>query len=406
MAEQFLCRLALPTGEIVERVMTADSEPALRRELEGKDCLVLDMRKRSALGAALGGLFSVKPRIPAREFLFFNQEFSALLRAGLPILTSLDILIERRKNVVFRKALLDIRDRVKGGQSLSEAFAAQGELFPSLYASSLASGERSGELPSVLKRYLDYSRKVLAIRKKVVSASIYPTMIVVLAVIVIGIMVFQVIPAFSGFLKELGTDLPLSTQILVAVSVFLRAHVLVIAASLAAGIVSFVFWRKTPAGRIAFDRVKMRIPLAGPVMHAYAQNRFTRTLGTLVAGGIPLVTSLDLAGRAVGNRYLERKIAEVTVGVREGQPLWQSLERTEQISDMTVEMIKVGESTGALTEMLDAASEFSEEEIDYKLNKLITIIEPAMLVFMALVVTGVLLALYMPMIRAAGSSRF
>lgn len=406
MADQFVCRLALPTGEIVERVMTADTESALRRDLEAKDCLVLELRRRSAAAAAIGGILQIKPRLNSREFLFFNQEFSALLRAGLPILTSLDILIERRKNPVFRKALVDVRDRVKSGEALSDAFGAQGDLFPKLYCSSLASGERSGELPTVLKRYIDYSRKVLAIRKKVVSASIYPSVIVVAAAIVISIMVFVVIPKFNEFLTEMGTDLPVSTQILVGGAVFLRAHVVTIGAGLVAAIVAFVLWKRTPAGKIGFDRIKMRIPLAGAIMHDYAQNRFTRTLGTLVSGGIPLVTSLELASRAVGNFFFERKLLEVTNGVREGQSLWESLERTGLVSDMAVEMIKVGESTGALTEMLDSASEFSEEEIDYKLNKVITIIEPVMLVFMALVVTGVLLALYMPMIRAAGSSRF
>ena len=166
---QFVCRMALPTGEIVERAVVADSEAALRREMEEKDMLVLELRRHSPVFSAIGEALAVRSRIAAREFLFFNQEFSALLRAGLPILTSLDILIERRKNLVFKKALTNIRERVKSGESLSDAFLAQGELFPKLYAASLASGERSGELPNVLKRYIAYTRSILAVRKKVVG---------------------------------------------------------------------------------------------------------------------------------------------------------------------------------------------------------------------------------------------
>lgn len=403
---QYDCRLALPSGEIVERMMVAADEGALRRELEDKDFLLLELRRRNALLSAVADLVRFRPRIQAREFLFFNQEFSALLRAGLPILTSLDILIERRKNLVFKKALVDIRDRVKSGEQLSEAFSAQGDLFPKLYGSSLASGERSGELPTVLKRYITYTRNIMNIRKKVVSAMIYPAILVTLSVVLIGVMMFYVIPNFSSLLKELGTDLPLLTQGLIDFSLGLRHNWLLIAVVAVGSVGGTIAWYKSDAGRVAIDRLSLRIPLVGRVIHDYAQNRFTRTLATLLSGGIPLVTSLELAARAVGNAFLEKEMMGVTVKVREGQPLWESLERTGQVSDMAVEMIKVGESTGALSDMLDNASEFSEEEIDHRLNKLITMIEPAMLIFMAMVVTIVLLALYMPLMKAIGTSKY
>jgi type IV pilus assembly protein PilC len=403
---QFVCRMALPTGEIVERTLVADSESALRRELEDKDMLLLEFRRQSPVFSAIGEALSVKTRLNPREFLFFNQELSALLRAGLPILTSLDILIDRRKNPVFRKALVDIRDRVKGGEALSDAFAAQGALFPKLYAASLASGERSGELPSVLKRYIAYTRSILAIRKKVVGALIYPAILVCASLILISIMVFFVIPNFSGLFKDLGTDLPFYTQALVDVADIFRSHWKLIIAAVIGGVTAFIVWKRSAAGRVGFDLLLMRLPLVGSVIRDYAQNRFTRTLSTLLAGGIPLVTSLELAGRAVGNAVLEKEILGVTVKVREGQPLWESLERTGYITEMAVEMVKVGESTGSLVEMLDNASEFSEEEIDYRLSNMVTLIEPLMLIFMALVVTGLLLAFYMPLIRAAGSSKY
>ena len=403
---QFVCRMALPTGEIVERTLDAADESALRRELEDKDLLVLDLKRRNALLASVSEAVRGRVRVNPREFLFFNQEFSALLRAGLPILTSLDILIDRRKNPAFKKALMDIRDRVKSGEALSDAFAAQGELFPKLYAASLASGERSGELPNVLKRYIVFTRNILAIQKKVVSALIYPAVLLGASVILIAIMVFFVIPNFSGLFKDLGTDLPWYTQMLVDVASGLRGNWPIVAALVVGGAAALFVWKRSEAGKLGWDKLKMKLPLVGGVIRDYAQNRFSRTLSTLVAGGIPLVTSLELAARAVGNRLLEKELLGVTVRVREGQSLWESLEKTGYISDITIEMVKVGESTGALTEMLDSASEFSEEEIDYKLTKLVSLIEPIMLLFMALVVTGLLLAFYMPLIRAAGSSKF
>jgi type IV pilus assembly protein PilC len=403
---QFVCRMALPTGEIVERTVDADSEAALRREFEDKDTLVLEVRRQNALFSAVGGALSMRPRIPAREFLFFNQEFSALLRAGLPILTSLDILIDRRKNPVFKKALENIRARVKGGESLSEAFAAQGELFPKLYGASLASGERSGELPNVLKRYIAYTRSIMTIQKKVVGALIYPAILVCVSIVIVVIMLFKVIPAFATLFTTLGTTLPWQTEILVNTANFLSSMWKPILVAVVGGAVTFGWWKRTPAGRVGFDRLMMALPLVGGVIRDYAQNRFTRTLSTLLAGGIPLVTSLELAARAVGNYVFEKELLGVTVHVREGQSLWESLERTGYVGEMAVEMVKVGESTGSLVEMLDNASEFSEEEIDYRLSKMVTMIEPLMLVFMAVIVTGMILAIYMPLFQAVGTSKF
>jgi type IV pilus assembly protein PilC len=402
---QFFCRLGTPTGEIVERVLVADSEGALRRELESKDYLILDLRRRSPALAALGEALRLRGRVSAREFLFFNQELAALLRAGLPILTSLDILIERRKNPVFRRALADIRDRVKAGEALSDAFAAQGRLFPRLYAASLASGERSGEIPTVLKRYIAYSRAMLAVRRKVTSALVYPSFVVGVSLVVVGILVFYIVPRFRSFLEDFGVELPLVTQLLVSLSTTLVKNWKLLAGGLAAVVVAAAFWARTPRGRASFARLELRLPAIGEILHAYAQNRFTRTLGTLVAGGIPLVTALDLAARAVGNAFVEQALLRVVDRVREGHSLWESLEQTGLISNMAIEMVKVGESTGSLVEMLDSASDFAEEEIDHKLNRMVTLIEPLMIVFLAFMVAGMMMAIYLPLIRAVGQTR-
>jgi type IV pilus assembly protein PilC len=401
---EFVCRVAMPSGEVVERTYVRADEAALRHDLENQDLLVLDLRRRNPWMHEILRALRLRGTIPSRDFLFFNQEFRALIRAGLPIVQSLEILLERRKHKVFRNALVDVRDRVKAGQSLSEAFAAHGSLFPPLYSASLASGERSGELVSVLERFVAYLQKILGIRRKVVSALIYPAVLIVLSILLIMLMVFFIIPKFQEFLSDFGSDLPLITKIIVNSSMFLAGHWVLILGALVAGLGFLAWWGRTEPGRMAFDRFKLRLPLVGTVISEYAQNRFTRTLGTLQSGGIPLVTSLELAARAVGNSVFEHHLLQVTEKVREGQALWQSLDDTELFSDITIQMIKVGESTGALDEMLQSSSDFTDEEIDSNLSRMMSLVEPLMLIFLAVVVGTMLFSIYYPLIQAYGKS--
>jgi type II secretory pathway component PulF len=351
MAE-FRCRVATATGEILERTFESRDEVSLRRELEAKDYLILDVRTPSPLASRVAGLFRFKPRVSAKEFLLFNQELAALLRAGLPVLQSLDILLERRENPTFKAALQDIRERVKSGESLSEAFSAQGGLFPRLYAATLASGERSGELHTVLRRYIEFAKNLLAVRKKVVSALVYPIILVTLMVALMNVVVFYVLPKFQDFLGELNTELPLPTVILLSVAEFAVEYWPYLVGLVVGGFVLVALWRQTEGGKLALDRMSLRIPLVGGIINDYAQNRFTRTLATLQAGGIPLVQSVEMAARAVGNRLYETRLFAVAGKVREGQSLWESVEETGLTSHITVEMIKVGESAGALVAMI------------------------------------------------------
>lgn len=402
----FSARVATVHGEVFEKNYSAADEGSLRRDLEGQDLLVLAVRRRNALLAPLARALKLTGSVSMREFLFFNQELRALIRAGLPIVPSLDILLERRQNKTFKKALIDVRDRVKSGEALSEAFIAQGDLFPKLYAASLASGERSGELVSVLERFVAYMHKVLAIRRKVTSALVYPTILLVLSAALIALMIFYIIPKFETFLGEMGTELPLITRVIVNIATFCKEHWLLLITCSAAAFLACLAWQRTDRGRLALDRFKLRLPIVGGIVHDYAQNRFTRTLATLQSGGIPLVTSLELSARAVGNLVFERKLLQVADQVREGQALWESIDRTGLLSDIAVQMIKVGESTGALDEMLEMSSDFTDEEIDAKLTRMVSLIEPLMLVFMAFVVAVMLLSVYYPMIQAYGQSRF
>jgi type IV pilus assembly protein PilC len=402
---EFHCRLATPAGEIVERTYESHDEASLRRDLEDKDLLVLDLRRSNPFTSQLAALFRFGPRVSSKEFLLFNQELSALLKAGLPVLQSLDVLLERRDNATFKRALGDIRERVRGGESLSEAFSAQGEMFPKLYAATLSSGERTGELPVVLRRYITYSRNLLAVRKKVVSALVYPAILVALMIGLIGLFLFFILPKFREFLTDFGVALPLPTRILLGVAQFAIDHWTAIVLSVAGGIIGLSVWKRTPAGRVAVDRAVLRVPLIGGIVRDYAQNRFTRTLATLLTGGIPLVTALEIGARAVGNAVFEDGLLRVAGRVREGRSLWESLDELKLVAPIAIEMIKVGESTGSLPDMLNDVSDFVDQEIDHKVQRLVSLIEPMLLVFMAFVIGGMLLAVYYPMIQAYGQSQ-
>ncbi|PYT09331.1 MAG: type II secretion system F family protein [Acidobacteria bacterium] len=403
---EFACRLGTPSGDILEETIIAEDETALRHDCERKDLFVISVRRKSGLARLLRNLSPLRPKVSTKEFLLFNQELSALIRAGLPIIASLDILLERRKNHAFRAALEDIRDRVKAGEALSEAFNAQG-LFPKIYSSTLASGERSGEIATVLRRYIAYVKTLLGLRRKVTSALIYPIILMCLSMVLICILIYFVIPNFAKFYTDFGAkDLPLITQILVTFATFVRGNIIVIIAVVIGAAASFSLWRQTEAGSMALDRLKLRLPLLGRVWNSYAISRFSRTLSTLVSGGIPLVTSLEITSGAIGNLVFTRNVQTVAQKVKEGQPLWDSLEKTGLFSNISVEMIKVGESTGALEEMLNSISDFLDEEIDAQLTNIVSLIEPLVLIVMAVLVGGILLAIYYPLLQAYGGQKF
>ena len=395
---EFVARLGAPDGSILERSFTAESEKALRGELSGQ-YLVLGVRRKDTLTALVPGLGPGRT-IKMKEFLLFNQELASLLKAGLPILASLDILTERRKNQVFKRALVDVRDKVRGGMSLSEAFIEQGDLFPRIYGSTLASGERSGEVANVLQRYIAYQKTTMNTRRKVVAALIYPACLFALSIVVIGILIMVVVPGFVDFYADLGADLPLITRLLIGLSTLMTRYILVLLAAVVGLAIAFRAWNRTEAGRLAMDRIKLRIPLVGGILQRFAATRFVRTLGTLLAGGIPAVAALGIAGRAVGNLVFERALIDVERRVREGTGLWQALDDTHLFSDIAIEMTKVGESTGALSDMLVNVADFYDEEIDTRLGTMMSLLEPLMLIFMGFLVAMMLLAIYLPLLKS------
>jgi type IV pilus assembly protein PilC len=394
---EFRCRLGTPSGEVIEGVYVAQSESHLRRELEEKGLHVLALRPRG--GVALRGfsLGTRKPKIARHEFLVFNQELATLLKAGMPLVQSLDILRARLANPVFKAVLDDVHAKVRSGTALSDAFQAHGDLFPSVYTASLMAGERAGNLDAVLRRFVAYAKVVDTVRKKTISALVYPAILIGLAIVLVGIIVIKVVPTFSEFYASFEAELPFSTRVIVAVSDFVRGNLLLLALGGGAAAVAFSAWVKQPGRGALFDRWILKLPVVGDAVHKFSTSQLARTLATLLGGGIPLVNALEIAARSTGNRHLGREMDIVAQRVREGQGFAATLLERRVVPDVAIKMIEVGESTGALQEMLNSLADFYDEEIDTAVGRFVTVIEPSLLIIMGIVIAVIVLALYLPL---------
>ena len=393
---EFRCRLGTTSGEVIEGVYVAQSEAALRRELEDKGLHVLALRPRLGFG---NFAFSTGRQVTRHEFLVFNQELATLLKAGMPLVQSLDILRTRLTNPLFKSVLDDVYEKVRSGTALSDAFAEHGDLFPSVYTASLMAGERAGNLDAVLRRYVAYSKTVDTVRSKTISAMIYPAILIGLAVVLVAIIMVKVVPTFSEFYLSFGSELPLSTRIIVGASDVIRQQFLPILIVLGVGGAVFWNWVRQPGHGPKFDALLLKLPLVGTSFHKFATTQLARTLATLLGGGIPLVNALEIAARSTGNRHMGFELAAVATKVREGQSFSATMLERKTVPDVAIKMIEVGESTGALTEMLNSLADFYDEEIETDVARFVTVIEPAMLVFMGVVISGIVLALYMPLFQ-------
>lgn len=402
---EFVCRVGTPDGRVLEEVFSASDEASLRNDLSKRGYHLFEMRRRgvSTRMALPGG--RRRRRIPDQQFLIFNQELAALLKAGLPLLQTLDLMLERMKNPTFRGVLTEIRDRVKSGEDLSEAFAAYGNLFPSLYPSSLKAGERSGELEGVIRRFIRYMQLVLNARRRVISALIYPAVLVCVSIAMIAVMAIYVVPKFMGFFEDLDAELPMITQVVLAGSSFLSQNWLLLLAVLAGSYWAVRIWGRTDVGRVALDGFKLRVPFVGPVLHRFALAEFCRSLATLLSGGIPLVPAFEIAVSAVGNTFVRKRIEPRIQLVREGKPFHQALEESEIFTDMAVDMVKVGEATGSLDDMLTSVADFLDEQIETRMQRLLSLVEPLMLVFMGIIIAILLIAIYLPLFTMLGQSQ-
>ena len=395
---EFRCRLASPSGEITEGVYAADNESRLRHDLEEKGLYVLSLQTKGAL-PGLAIRLPRQSRIPTLEFLVFNQELATLLKAGMPLVQSLDLLRRRVASPTFRGVLDDVHEKVRSGSALSDAFAAHGSLFPSVYTASLLAGERSGSLDTVLRRFVEYTKIIATVRRRTISALVYPAVLISLALILVAIIVLKVVPAFADFYESFHAELPLVTRIILSVSSIIRGQFLLIVLALAVSIAVGVAWIRQEGQRARFDRLILRVPVLGDLASKFATSQMARTLATLLGGGLPLVNALDIAARSMSNQFMARQLEIVGSRVREGESFAAALERRGIFPDVAVKMAEVGESTGALQEMLNTVADFFDEEIATKTERFVTLIEPTLLVMMGIVIAGLLLALYMPLFQ-------
>jgi type IV pilus assembly protein PilC len=388
MAE-FVIKLADERGRVQEQVQTAATADELRARFVHAGYHVFSVRARGGFGGMQRHKVKVEP------FLIFNQQFLTLIRAGLPILGSLQMLSKNQKNAHFSAQLDDVAGRVKTGESLSSAFEAQSG-FPVMYTTTLLAGERSGNLQEVLERYVSFQRISLTFRKKLVASLIYPS---VLLTLVFGLMFFMfvfVVPQFAVLYDQMGNKLPAMTTDLLAFGKFLNHNVIWILLTLAAVSAGGYRFSITEKGRDFIDGFRIGLPVFGKIWLKYQVALFARTLSTLLTGGLPLVPSLETASRSISSRRVSKAVMNSISTVREGKPLAEALIQTKVFPDLAAEMISVGEQTGALPQMLNSVAEFFEEDVSTALTASLALIEPAILIIMGLVVVFILISLYLP----------
>lgn len=395
---EFRCRLGTAGGEVIEGVYLADSEALLRHDFEEKGLLVLALHPRGAV-ERWGVSLPKRRKVSQHEFLVFNQELATLLKAGMPLVQSLDLLRQQIESPVFKSVLNDIYEKVRAGMALSEAFDQHGALFPRVYTASLMAGERSGNLDSVLRRYVAYEKIIGAVWRKTISALIYPAILVTLALGLVAIIILKVVPAFSDFYASFNAELPLATRVIVRISTVFQSQFFVIVGGLVTGGVMLYAWLRRPGQRARLDRAVLAAPVLGRIVRMFATSQLARTLATLLGGGIPLVTALEVSARSISNQHIAREIAQVSQTVREGGAFAAALQARRIVPDVALKMIEVGEATGSLQEMLSSLADFYDEEIDTSVSRFVTIIEPALLVMMGIVIAGLVLALYMPLFQ-------
>jgi len=392
MAE-YTIKMADERGHMLEQLEHGTSEVEIRDRFAQQGFLVYSVKPK--------GLFSADLRLPQRrkvkqdQFVIFNQQFVTLIHAGLPIIQSLELLIKRQRNPFFRSVLQNVRERLRGGELLSEAFAAQ-KVFPKVYTTTLLAGEKSGNLEEVLGRYIAFQRLAVSFRKKLTASLVYPTLLVVMLFVMLTFLITFVVPQFANLYHQLGSELPPVTAAMLAIGVNAKHYFFYTLIGLIGA--GFLLWRwmKSDSGATQMDRFKLKVPMLGDIWLKYQVAVFSRMLSTLLSGGLPLVPSLETSGESMQSHLMAHGIQQATRAVREGQGLARSLEQTKVFPEMSVEMMEVGESTGALPAMLNSVAEFYEEDVQNALATAMALIEPVILIVMGAVVAFVLISLYLP----------
>lgn len=403
MAE-FICRLGTPAGEVVTRTVEAAGVQEARTRLEAEGFRVFSVAPpKAATGLASitrGGLPGGQARVKPGDFLLFNQQMAALIRAGIPILQAVAMLRRRATSSRLRGVLGDVEEKVRGGMALSTAFAAQGPVFPRIYTASVLAGERSGSLDDVLARYVEYMRRGVEIRRKIRGALAYPLFLLAASFGMVVFLTVYVVPKMSTLFEGFNRELPAVTRLVIGISHFVSGNFYWLAPSVILGTIALFLWTRTPGGALALDRFLLKLPIVGVLLRQLAVAQVTRSLATLLAGGITLVESWEIASEAITNRELRGRSSATLPLIQEGRSFTESLETAGWIPPLALDMIGVGERSGSLREMLEEVAEFYDRESEVRLEQLTTVLEPAILLVMGGVVVTILLAIYLPIITS------
>jgi len=399
---EYICKVGDTNGRIFQQMETAQSEGEARRKLSDRGLHVFSVKGNLRIFSQFGS-GSRSRKLNLSDFLIFNQQFNTLIKAGLPILKALDLLAERAAAQSLRPALQDVRQRVREGALLSEGLAAQG-MFPPVYITAVTAGERSGNLSGVLEQYISYLRVSTGFKKALITALIYPAILVIAVIVTLTYLMTFAMPQFAKLYADLGIKLPPITQFMLDIAVPLRTYFLFFFAAVVAVVFAIYVWTRTDRGALAIDRLKPKMPIMGDIWLKGQIAQFVRTLSTLLAGGTPLVAGLETSAQAIDSRLISTSVQGAAARVREGKTLHESLTDTHLVPDMALEMIEVGEASGALAAMLTSVAEFYEEEVSTRLQRTLIWVSPAILVVMAVVVGFILISLYLPLFSLQVSS--
>jgi type IV pilus assembly protein PilC len=399
----FRCKITTHAGKIVEETLTADSKDLLRKQLEGDGKFVLDIQRADGLGAFFKKAKLRRKRFKSKDFFSFNQEFLVLIKAGLPIVAALDSIVEQGDEGELNELLKEVREDISTGESLSEAFGKYANRFSNLYISSLQTGEKSGSLPTAISRYIEYMKKTDEIKKKVISASVYPIILIVASIFVLIFLMIYVVPGITSTFLETNTELPFITSVLLSISNMIRSNFLYFLLAGILAVVGIVLFRRTEAGRLYIDKLKLNIPFFGDLYINYSTAKLSRALAAMLDGGMPLVDSIRISSGALDNQVLKGHLEDVTSNLEEGGSFAESLSMTETFPNMAIRMVDAGESGGALEQVLNDVADFYDNDVDEKLSIMTSAIEPALMVFMGLMIGLIVLALYLPIFQLAGT---
>jgi type IV pilus assembly protein PilC len=398
----FRIKMATAGGRVVEKTLFADTKSSLLDHLERDGNFVLHIKRSEGMGALLKGGWGLG-RVRAKDLITFNQEFAVLVKAGLPIVSALEAIIDKGGETALNAVLKEIRNDISGGESLSGSFGKYSHIFSTLYVASLQAGERSGNIPQAISRHIVYMKKMAEIKRKVITASVYPLILTVVSIVTLLFLLIYVVPSFTQTYFDSGTELPGMTLMLVQVSHLLKSNFIYLLLVLAGGVVALGYMRRGEAGKVQLDRWKIKTPFLGEVYLHYSLSKMARTLSTILKGGTPLLESTRISAGSMDNALLKRRLDEVCRSLEEGGGFSTSLGDIAEFPRLAVRMIHAGESSGSLEEVLDDMAEYYESDVDTKLSILTSAIEPALMIVMGLLIGFIVLAMYMPIFQMAGT---